>query len=100
MSRPSSSRGRSGGVGLQSRPNDVYTLMLVLAAVFLMIGAALLAIEQFTFYGELFPAKEGKGDAAVPPATPAFQTPVWASLQRPAPADTSSECAEARISSG
>ena len=65
------SQGSSRGVSLHFRVNDIYTLLLALAALFLLIGVVLLAIEQFTFYGELFPSKEGGGKAKAKACAPA-----------------------------
>ena len=86
MSRPDSPGGR-GGVRLQSRPNDIYTLLLALAAVFLLLASVLLAVEQFTFYGELFPPAPaaGKAKARAPEAPRELDRPAWATLAEPGP---------------
>lgn len=69
---------RPRGVGVQVRPNDIYTMLLLVAAVFLLLATALLAVEQYTFYGGLFPpppkdkSPRPKACAPGPPVAPAY----------------------------
>jgi len=79
MSQASYPRSNAGrGARPQPRRNDVYTLLLALAALFLLLATVLLAVEQFTFYGGLFPPVSSKpaGGKALGPVLPGLPTAV------------------------